>query len=121
MKTCLLSLLFLTALTRCNAMILYQLEPSQSDYLTQQEVTLHLRITNQGDAPQQVPSPDRAENSMPVFAISGPGFAQARQFSGWSVAHPGAETHPPPHQEMTLAPSETWEGEMALNTMVGLR
>ena len=106
-------------------MILYQIDPSQSDYLLQQEVTLHLRIKNQGETPLEVPAPDRADNSMPVFAISGPGFPQARQFSNWSVSHPGADAGPgadlPPNQEMTLAPSETWEGELALNTMLGLR
>lgn len=99
-------------------MIAYEIEPTQPDYLLQEDIDLTLRISNRDSRPVEVPDPSRAANSQPVFGIIGPPYPQGLVFSNWSVASPGEPA--PPVVEMTIAPGATWEGQVSLSAMVNV-
>jgi hypothetical protein len=99
-------------------MIAYEIEPTQPDYLLQEDIDLTLRISNRDSRPVEVPDPNRADNSQPVFGIIGPPYPQGLVFSNWSVANPGQPA--PPVGEMTLAPGATWEGQVPLSAVVSV-
>jgi len=97
-------------------MIVYEVEPVQTDYLLQENIKLNLKIHNRGSQPVVVPDPSRAANSQPVYGLAGPGFPEPLMFSNFTRHDHGQP--PPPLQLTTIAPGETWNGESRLNRLV---
>ncbi len=94
-------------------MIVYAIEPTQPEFLLQEDIVLNLQIRNEGPEAIAVPDPMYRSNSEPVYGLIGPASQQPAMFSNWTGIGFGGE--PPPPKTTTIEPGSAWTGRIPLN------
>ncbi len=94
---------------------------SKNLYVVGEDISLEVRVTNDGTNPAEIPDPFDTRNSQPVYHVSG---TQTREFSGWSAMKKSPDTPPPDAGDMiktTIGPGETIEEDIPFSDWAHLR
>jgi hypothetical protein len=86
-------------------------------FLTGENVTIDVRLTNTGTAAVDAPTLDSPSNAQPVYRLQGPSYPDGVSFN-FRDSRPGAGSVPSPEPSLhRLSPSATMETGFVLNSM----
>ena len=92
-------------------MTTYEARPERDAYAIQEEIKVHLRITNGNAGAIELGDPS-ARGNQPTYTVRGAGFEKV--FSTDSLLKNPLEQKPPPQGTIRIAPGATWEATVPL-------
>ncbi|OLE62754.1 MAG: hypothetical protein AUG04_08440 [Deltaproteobacteria bacterium 13_1_20CM_2_69_21] len=96
---------------RASQMTTYEARPERDAYAIQEEIKVHLRITNGNAGAIELGDPS-ARGNQPTYTVRGAGFEKV--FSTDSLLKNPLEQKPPSQGTIRIAPGATWEATVPL-------
>ena len=105
-------------------MIFFEVSPERTEYISQEEVEVLVRIVNNEAVPIEIPDPDISTSAQPTYTLTGPGYPKGITCSNLSLSQEtdeevisGTEALP---RLIMIRPGESWEGVFSISSALDL-